>query len=335
MNMTSIGDLANTLMLRHRSVQIKQDIATLTQELSTGQVADVSGRLGGDISYLTDIDRNLSRLDGYAVAASEAALFAQTAQASLERVHDLSASLSDSLISLDAASTDAMRDHMGTQAEESISSAISALNTSAGGRSLFAGTATDRAPLASADDLLGELKTLVTGLTTASDVKGAVDAWFSATGDFASVMYSGSDDVLAPVQIGIGEEVSLALTAQDSVFRDTLRDMAFAALAGDADLGFDRSTRAELFQTASDGLLSGQDSLTAVQADLGFAEARIEEVSTRNAAARTGLEYSRTALLETDPFETATRLEEAQFQLESLYTVTVRSSNLSLLNFLS
>ncbi|MDU9003154.1 flagellin [Sedimentitalea todarodis] len=335
MNMTSIGDLANSIMLRQRSVQLSQNISTLSQELSSGQVSDVSGRLGGDYSYLTDIDRNLARLDGFAVSASEAAMFSGSAQTSLERLHDLSASLSSSLITFDATSTDALREHLAVRAEADIASAISALNASAGGRSLFGGTATDRQPLGTADTLMGELRALVTGLTTAGDVEMAVDTWFADPAGFETAMYQGSDDLLAPIQIGEGEEVSLALTAQDPVFRDTLRDMALAALAGDPDLGFDRATQDNLFRTASEGMLANQDSLTGVRADLGFAEARIEEISARNSAARTSLEYSRAALLEADPFETATRLEEAQFQLESLYTVTVRSANLSLLNFLS
>lgn len=335
MNMTSIGDLANSIMLRQRSVQLSQEISTLSQELSSGQVSDVSARLGGDYSYLTDIDRNLARLDGYAVSASEAALFSNAAQASLERLHDLTTSLSTSLIPFDTTSTDALREHMAVRAESDIVSAISALNASAGGRSLFGGTATDRPPLGTADTLMGELRTLVTGLTTASDVETAVEAWFADPTGFETTMYTGSDEVLAPIQIGAGEEVSLALTARDPVFRDTLRDMALAALAGDPDLGLDRATQGELFRSAGNGMLTNQDSLTGVRADLGFAEARIEEISARNSAARTSLEYSRSALLEADPFETATRLEEAQFHLESLYTVTVRSANLSLLNFLS
>lgn len=335
MNMTSIGDLANSIMLRHRSVQIKQDITTLTQELSTGQVSDVSGRLGGDFSYLSDIDRNLARLDGYAVSASEAALFSKSAQTSLERLQDIASSLSTSLIAFDETNSESLHDHMGQRAEGDIASAISALNASAGGRSLFGGTATDRVPLGTANAMLGELRALTAGLTTANDVNSAVDAWFSDPAGFETLMYSGSDDILAPMQIGAGEEISLTLTANDPVFREMLRDMAVVALAGDADLGFDRATRDELFQTASSRLLADRDALTSVRADLGFAEARIEEISARNAAARTSLEYSRSALLEADPFETATRLEEAQFQLESLYTVTVRTAKLSLLNFLS
>ncbi len=335
MNMTSIGDLANSILLRQRSAQLSREISTLTQELSSGQVADVSRRLGSDYSYLTDIDRNLARLDGYNISANEAAMFAGAAQTSLERLQDLTASLSDSLITFDETSSGELRSHISGRAEDDLASAISALNASVGGRSLFGGTTTDRPPLGSADTLMSELRALVTGLTSSADIEAAVDNWFADPTGYETVMYQGAQDVLAPFQIGAGEEVSLSLTARDPAIRETLRDMAVAALAADPGLGLDRAVQDDLFRSAGAGMLTGQDALTGIRADLGFAESRIDEISTRNVAARTSLEFSRAALLEADPFDTATRLEEAQFQLESLYTVTVRSANLSLLNFLS
>ena len=86
---------------------------------------------------------------------------------------------------------------------------------------------------------------------------------------------------------------------------------------------------------AEDGRgLGAQDQLTKLRADIGFSQSRIQNVSTRNAAQTTSLEYARTALLEADPYETATKLEDVQFQLQSLYSVTVRLSELSLLNFM-
>ncbi|MFD3188722.1 flagellar biosynthesis protein FlgL [Sedimentitalea sp. HM32M-2] len=334
MNMTSIGDLAQSLMLRHRSTQIRQTISTLSNELSSGQVSDVAGRLAGDFSYLTDIDRNLTRLGGFSVAASEAALFADASQKSVERLHELTSSLSNTLLSLNPIVLEPVKRNLSLQASEDLKSALSALNASAGGRTLFAGTATDRSPMATADDLLNALRPLVTGLGSAALVEAAVDTWFSDPAGFKAVMYSGADQTLAPIQIGAGEEVTLTLKAEDQEFRDALKNLALVALAGESGLGFSGATQRDLFVAAGDGLLISQGELAGVRADLGFAQARIQEVSVRNASARSGLEYARGSLLQADAFDTATRLEEAQFQLESLYAVTVRSSKLSLMNFM-
>lgn len=334
MNITSIGDLAQTLMLRHRSVELKQTISTLTDELNSGHVSDVSKRLGNDFSYLSDIERNLTRLGGFTVATNEAKLFADAAQTRLERLHDMSSELSSSLVSASPAELPIVIENLGNQAKGNLELVISALNGSVAGRSLFAGTATDRTPLATADVMLAELVPLVTGLTSAADVETAVRDWFSDPGGFEAVMYQGSDDTLSPIQIGPGQQVNMSLKADDPAFRDTLGNFALVALAGDTALGFDKGVQNDLFRGAGAALVGSQNKLTQVQADLGFAEARIEESATRNASARTGLEYAKNSLLEADPFEAAIRLKEAQFQLESLYTVTVRSSKLSLLNFM-
>ena len=334
MTVTSIGDLAQSLVLRTRSSQLKQTIATLTEELSSGRTADVTTRLGGDISYLADIDRNLTRLSGFAVAASEATLFARASQTGMERLHDLASDLSGSLISLSPSNIGSLRNHTAQQARAGVATAIAALNASAGGRSLFAGTATDRAPLGSADTLLDALRTELAGLTSQADLELAATGWFDDPAGFRATMYAGSDQSLAAIEVGSGQEVALTLRADDPAFRDMLRNMAMAALATDPTLGLDADTQNAVMRAAGEGLLADQDVLAGLRADLGFAEARIEEAGIRNASARTGLEYARGALLEADPYDTATRLEEVQFQLEALYSVTVRTSRLTVLSFL-
>jgi flagellar hook-associated protein 3 FlgL len=67
MNLTSIGDLARGLTLKSRATEIKTQIETLSHEMSTGKVQDVSGRLDGDYSHLLDLDRSLSRLEAFKV----------------------------------------------------------------------------------------------------------------------------------------------------------------------------------------------------------------------------------------------------------------------------
>ncbi len=334
MNMTSIGDLAQSLLLRTRSTQLKNSIATLTGELSSGQTSDVTGRLGGDLSYLTDIDRNLLRLEGFAVATTEASLFAGAMQSNLERLQNTTSTLVAALLPIGPSGLDTVRHHAGLEARQSLDVAMASLNAGIGGRSLFAGAATDQNALGTADTLLIELKTVVSGLTTASDIVQAVGDWFSDPAGFDAIIYAGSAQSLEPIQIGSGEYASLSLRANDSDLLGVLRGMALAALATDPVLGLDPANQVEVMRVAGEGLLTSQDKLTGLRADVGFAEARIEDVATRNASANTGLEYAKRELLAADPYETATRLQAVQFQLESLYSVTVRSSRLSLLSFL-
>ncbi len=334
MSMTSIGDLAQSLMLRTRSTQLKQTMNRLTNELASGQVSDVSVRLGGDYSYLSDIDRNLAQLSGYALATTEATVFASGVQSGLGRLYERASDLGATLIGIGEGSLETARMNAAFQAETALQVTISALNSQIAGRSLFGGMATDRPPLAEADVLLDALRSAVSGLTTSQDISEAAANWFDDPSGFRATIYSGSDEALAPFRLGAGEQVSMTLRADDPAFIETLKNVALAALARDDSLGLDIAEQNSLMRSSGEALLGGSATLGRLSADLGFAESRIEAAAARNAAAKSSLEYARTELLAADPYETATRLEEVQFQLESLYSVTVRTSRLSLLSFL-
>ncbi len=208
------------------------------------------------------------------------------------------------------------------------------MNGSVGGRSLFAGTATDTSPMASADTMITALQAEVAGMTVVSDILTAIDDWFDVGGGFKAAMYTGSDTPLSPIQVGANEQVTLSLHADDDTFRSAMRNSMVAILATDPTLALAPDAQNIPLHEAGEGMLNDDHALTGLRADLGFAEQRIEEASARNSAAYTSLGYARNELLEADPFETASRLEEVQFQLESLYAVTVRMSRLSLLSFL-
>ncbi|MFK7751760.1 MAG: flagellin [Sedimentitalea sp.] len=334
MNLTSIGDLAQNMMLRTRSTQLKQSIERLTQELSTGQTTDVVSRVGGDLAYLADIERNLGRLDSFSLAATEASVFTSHAQSNLERLHDASSSLSSSLLATAPSNLPSVRSNLAHQARSDLEVIMGSLNASVAGRSIFGGIATDRAPLGTSDDLLNALSAELSGLTSATDIEQAASDWFDDPAGFSASLYSGSSQNLAGIQVGSGQVVSVTIKANDSAFRDLIKSVSLAALATDPALGLDSETQNEILQSSGQALLGSQNDITSLRADLGFTEARIEEAMARNEAARTSLEFAKSSLLDVDPFETATRLENVQFQLESLYSVTVRTSRLSLLSFL-
>ena len=139
---------------------------------------------------------------------------------------------------------------------------------------------------------------------------------------------------MAPVRIGADEEVSIALRADDAEFKQTLAGFAVGALIGEPSLGYGENLKRDLLFATTSEVKDAQADLTTVQAGLGFTEERIEDTAARNAASKTSLSLAMNELVQADPYETITRLEEAQFQLEAIYTVTSRSSQISLLNFM-
>ncbi len=334
MNLMSIGDLARGMTLRTRSTELKSQIETLSYEMSTGKVRDVSGRLDGDYSHLLDLDRSLSRLDAFQVSTAEAGLFTAAMQLSLTTVSDSLTEVASSLLSFGSSNQAVSHENASVQARNELDTIISALNTRTGGRSLFSGVATDVSPLPSADTLLSALEVELTGLTTAADIRQAAEDWFDDPAGFNAVIYQGSDTPLAPMQISENEHVAIPLTATDPAIKDALRDITVAAVVSDDALNLPPDQRTMLFTQLGVDLANTQNEVTNLRALVGSAEARIEQAATRNSAARTSLEYSRNELIAADPYETAAQLQTVQFQLESLYSVTVRNANLSLVNFL-
>lgn len=334
MNLTAIGDLARGMTLRTRATEIKTQIETLSYEMSTGKVQDISGRLGGDYSQILDLDRSLARLDAFGIATAEAALFTDAMQLSLKTFGDSVGEMTASLLAYGTANQPVNHEQASDHARNELDTMVSALNTRVGGRSLFSGTATDVSPLPSTDTLLAALKTQLTGAVTVADIRLAADTWFNSPAGFDAMIYQGASTTLSPMQISENESVTLPLTATDPAFKAALRDVAIAALATDNTLALSSDQRTALFTQLGVDLANAQDATVNLQAQVGSAEARIEQAATRNSMARTSLEFSRNELIAADPYETAAKLQTVQFQLESLYSVTVRNANLSLVNFL-
>lgn len=334
MTLNSIGDLARGLTLRARSTEIKTQIETLSYEMSTGTVADLSNRVSGDYSHLLDLDRKIAQFDAYNTATSEAGLFADATQISLTTFDNSISEISGSLLAFGTSNQAVTHAQASAEAQNELDTMISALNTRMGGRSLFSGTATDISPLQSADTLLSALRTELAGLNTVTDIRQAAEDWFNDPTGFEAVMYQGSNTTLAPMQVSETERVEIDITANDPSLRAGLRDVAVAALASDSTLGWPPDLQTALFTSLGSGLANTKDDIITLRAQVGAVEARIEQATTRNAAEKTSFEYARNELVAADPYETAAQLQTVQFQLESLYSVTVRNSNLSLVNFL-
>ncbi|MDQ7069883.1 MAG: flagellin [Rhodobacterales bacterium] len=335
MTMLTIGDMAQTYMLQRQNVQLKQQMNQLTQELASGRTANVADHLSGNYSYLSDIEHGLEVLDGFDTATSEATLFTDTMQNTLGRVQDVVSDLAGSLIATTNTNLVSVYDTVSADARSQMASLVTSLNTSVAGRALFSGVAVDSSALVSSEDMLSSLRTAVAGEVTLSGIKTAVDVWFDAPGgSFETLAYTGATQSMSPIQLGEGESVDLDIRADDQVFRDMLKQTAIAALASDPTLGYSAAMKGDLLLGAGEKLLTSTNGIISIRADLGFTEARIDESVTRIAAEKTSLEYARGELLGVDPYDTATKLETVQFQLESLYAVTVRLSRLSLVDFL-
>ena len=333
MNNVSFGDLAQSFLFQRRGVALRTEMSKLTDELASGQVSDVRSVLAGNYSYLSDLERDIKTTGAYGIAATEVRQYATGVQEAMERLQTAGSDLGTSLLNVSQSPLWPAVAQGAELAKGQLNMMLAALNSDLAGRNLFAGTATDVEPLNNMDTLLSALEVALAGAGTPQDIRDAAQDWFDDPAGFEATMYNGSNDSLAPFQLSRDETVQIDIRATDPAFKRLLMNTALAALADSAALAWDQGTMSAVFSDAGVGLINNSEQIVALRGRVGAIEERIEKLTARNAAQATSLEFARGDLLGADPFETATRLESVRFQLEGLYTVTARLSDLALVNF--
>jgi len=337
MNYVSVGDMARSYMLRKHNVQLKQTMSRLTEEVVSGVQSDIGAAVKGDFSSLSSVERSINLLASYDQANSEATVFLGSMQSALSVVQDMATSVGSVLLSAGVGGNASTVNATTADAAQRFETVIAALNTNVSGRYVFSGAATDTKPLASAEDMLDALEAQISSLVTTEDIVAAIDTWFDAPagdGGFSDVGYLASDTPLSPIRISEGDSVSVDLTASDQTIRDLLKGFALAALVGEGRVPGAATTRAQLTEIAGSRIATVDANLTAARTVLGTAEALISDAQTRNTAESASLTLARNAMIEADPYETATALEAVKTQIETLYTLTSRLSALTLTDYL-
>lgn len=335
MSYISIGDMAQTYMIRRQNADLKATSTRLANELSTGVTSDVSKRFSGDFSMISSVETSLTTLQAYKSASNEAGQFSTVMQTTLGLVQDQTTAAVSALLLTSNSASHTQIQNTSNDVMQKFETVVSSLNTQVGGRSLFAGAATDGPAIASPEVIIASLKTAIAGETTAAGVETVVNAWFDTPGGgYETIGYLGSTTSIAPFKIGIGQEADISITASDSEIRDTLKGLALAAMISEGALAGNISEQALLLRNAGDQLLTVGDKQTGMRANLGTVEAQIETASTQTASEISALEIVRIELLSVDPYDAASELEAVQTQLETLYALTARISRLSLVDFL-
>jgi len=329
----TIGDLTQSKVFNQRNTLLKDRIQSLSTEVTTGLTSKTTERVKGDYSALSGIEASLAQLSSFKVLTSETAARASTMQLVLNSISDNASALSSSLLGAATSNSATRINTAGFDADQRLQSALSALNTKLGATSLFSGQSTDQSSVTDRDTMMTALITAVSGALSAADVETAVNAWFANPAGFEAVVYKGGDTQQA-IDISPDEKAKFDVTAKDPAIAAVLKGLALASLLQHGALSGDNASRAQLALRASIVLSNAQAPFLEVTARLGTIEATIANAGIRNDAEKSSLEIARLGLLAVDPYEAATKLQDSQTQLETLYAVTARMARLSLVNYL-
>lgn len=285
----TLGDLAQSTMLKLNQARLKNEVMRLGEELSTGERSSLHPSLNGDLAPLAALEASRASLEPWQGAATEAATAAEATQSALATLAELAKGMAETALSVADIGTQEDIDRFADEAREEFVQMVSTLNTSAAGRSLFGGMVTDTAPLVSGEQILSEIAASAAGAVTASDYVAAIDAYFAAGGGFDSSAYQGGS---APqgVRVSPSTTVDAFPTAGDDAIRETLRAAAIAALAGDGSLPLTATDRQALVETASQALFGADAALVDLQARVGHSQQRIETAQSALAAEAVALD---------------------------------------------
>lgn len=331
MKIANVGDLVQSTMLRRDTARVKGDLNRLTSEMTSGRIASLNSALRGQFGPLAGISRSLALVDAALSSNATAARVAEGQQLALEAVQDAASTSGPEFLEAASSGNELQFSVLARTATDHFQQVLGAMNTQIEGKAVFAGAAFDGPALANAERILTDLEAALSGTIGPADAIATVRAWFDDPGGgFESVAYLGATEPMSEIVIAPGETARLDITAADPALRDTLRGLALGALLDRGLFDGDASAQKDVMQHAGETLISAADAVTTRRAGLGFIEERIDAARIRTEAETTGLTIARAALIEADPYETALRLQEVQVQLETIYALTARLSNLSL-----
>lgn len=333
---TGISDFYRSSFFRRNVTQTKTALTDATRELASEFKSAKKIAHSGNVAKVFRIDKELAMLESFGAIVKTETTRLDAASNALEHIRSLSESVSIDVISQtqEGSSQQAMT-IAADGAYSALQTVMATLNLAVGGATVFAGDATDTPPLAGFSTLMGDIGALVSGAPDAATALANVDAYFyTPGGGFETNIYQGSTVDKLPVGVSQTMMVDANLRADDPVIRDTLRNLAVMATVGQGAFAGQPIIQRALLDDASMSGIGNSTDLTRQQERLGHSQEQLGLVEARNESERFQLMTHRNDLALADPYETATRLQSLEAQLESIFIVTARLSGLKLVNFI-
>ena len=333
MTLISLGDLAQSLVLRRAVGDTQSALRAATEDLALGRASDPARHLGGHAYPLAAIDSSLSRNSSLSSSLAMATTRAEVMQASLEQIDLAATDAARALFSAAQSAVPATLRIAAGLSMEALETVVQSLNQRYSGQGVFSGTAGEAPALASAGTILATARTATATAASISELSAQLDTWMSSPdGYLATVALGNAEPVILP--IGAGKTVSLSVTAIDPLLRSTLKGLLMGTLLAEDRFARDPAAQAEIARTAGETLYGSSEQRAELAARLGFAQSRIEEAKARVSAETSFLQIARNDLLSLDLYEVSARLSETETRLETLFAITARLSRLSLTDYI-
>lgn len=332
MNSYGFPNLLQYTRLNGAVANLKMQSEQARIEVVTGRKADLKIALGSDIGNVQLMQKAIDDLAGFRQSATNGLGRAAVTQLSLGRAAEEAATLGADLLSALGVEDESGVTLAGVRAKLDLESAIAGFNERYEGRALFSGDAVDQTPLADTETLLTDIRGIYAGAADATQFEIDLDFYFNdPAGGFATGIYQGGAGDAPSVEISDGDLVAYSAKADEPAVRDLFRSLATIVVAAEVSPSPDRT---QILSNAGEGIIEAGIGLTEIRSRVGAAEGRMQAALDRLNAEEPILTAAFNEKTSVDSFETASRLQQLEAQLQTSFVLTARISQLSLANFI-
>ena len=325
------SDIGRALMLAQRGSAAGADIARVADEITSGLVSDPVKSASGDAAQVYAVESYLSNIKVDREIVATVQRRSEVAQTTLNSLRETILPLGPNLTAATTADDSLRAAAYSQTAAETLDFALAGLNATIAGRSLFGGVSNDTPLVGSADALLADVRAAI---AKGSDTPIAtVEDYFSDGGAFSTDFWQGEPEAGA-LTLASGHSLESLPTGDGDAFRSMLKGLTLAALSTDESLAPESADQLAFQEGAGKALSTAADELATLQAEIGTGQERAVRIESILVAEQTAAEITRGALFNTDPYAASAELTALEAQLETLYTITARLSQLSLTNYL-
>ena len=332
MKIQGVPTLLSTRTQQALVIETRQRIQDVQKETTTGLIANLSKSLRGDVGKVQRLDKLVADNERYQQSINLLATRFQTMQNVLSGISSRSNLIATEVLGAVGLDDRVSLKQQTISAESEFSAVVAGLNTRIAGRALFAGAATDVAPIANANDILDDVRTIIQAAPDATTAKNNINTYFAAGGAFETTIYQGSTTPAPTTEVAPGLRFGPDVTAIDDEIKDVLASLATLALAQDASSSEQMSDA--LLQAAGSDLLQSATEVINRQSSIGAIEEELQLLLSRNEAETFAYEQSLAVLRTRDQFEASVELQALTNQLEAVFVTTSRIANLTYTNFM-
>jgi len=332
-------------LLTGDSQGVQSRVTQLSQQSSTGLVAQTYGGMGATAQISLDLRPQLAAVSAYTQNITLANTQLSTTSQVLDQLQQIGSTFASGLLSINSGTSQEV-DTLASQASAALTQVQSLLNTQVGDKYIFAGQDSGNAPLPNSQfsAYVQSIQTAVGGLTATNGTAtiaatlsaATTNSPFSSTLGTAPEQVSVGTGVTTPVGIVAGQDAYVTQSGSSttgSYVRDLIRSLA--TIAG---LNSSQMTLSPGFSSVvNDTLGNLQSEVTTINnenAGVGAAQQNLTTDQTALTDTQTALTTQISNVENVDAASTATALSQAQTQLQISYKLIASAESMSLVTYL-